>query len=350
MNFKRSSDLEAFLRKPDPEVRAAVVYGSDRAKVRETAQSLLLVSTSQPNDPFTVSVLSEAQLENGGEAVERELCSLSMTGGRRVVWLRLNGEKPGSANIVSGLMSGHLDGSFNPDALFLVEAPALEASSGLRKSAEKSDKAIAVPCYEDERGDLARLAKETLARDKVGLSVAGMNAFLQRMPQDRGILRQELERLALWLGPGSGRIAEPDELDEVLGIEPHGTLGDASLAAFGGRMADAQRDLKRAFGSGETGVSALRALAGHLMRLRKIQSQVVHGKPLAEAIKAARVFWKQEREFQRQCQAWSDNRLMDIQAEIYEADRQCRTTGQPQQLLAERMLLSIAGKAKRLGL
>ena len=40
----------------------------------------------------------------------------------------------------------------------------------------------------------------------------------------------------------------------------------------------------------------------------------------------------------------------EIQAELLAADRACKTAGAPDQLIAERLALTIAGRARRLGL
>ena len=74
------------------------------------------------------------------------------------------------------------------------------------------------------------------------------------------------------------------------------------------------------------------------------------GAGLNEAAKAAGVFWKQEREFLRQARSWSLEELDRIQPEILNADRLCKTAGAPDHLIAERLALQVAGRARRLGL
>ena len=69
-----------------------------------------------------------------------------------------------------------------------------------------------------------------------------------------------------------------------------------------------------------------------------------------EATKSAGVFWKSEREFLRQARAWSSAALDEMQADILGADRACKTAGAPDQLIAERLYLTAAARARRLGL
>ena len=163
-------------------------------------------------------------------------------------------------------------------------------------------------------------------------------------------MRQELERLALFIGPGSGRTIDLDELEQHLGVEPDASLSDAALQAFGARPAQAQSGLRRAFAEGESSVLAVRSAALHLGKLRRINILQANGANAKEAAKAAGVFWKQEVEMLRQARAWRLEMLDEVLDSINAADVATKTTGMPDQLIAERLLLEIAGKARRLGL
>jgi DNA polymerase-3 subunit delta len=62
------------------------------------------------------------------------------------------------------------------------------------------------------------------------------------------------------------------------------------------------------------------------------------------------VFWKAEREFLRQMRSWKLADLDALQPELLDADRACKSAGSPDGLIAERLALAIAGRARRLGL
>ena len=55
-------------------------------------------------------------------------------------------------------------------------------------------------------------------------------------------------------------------------------------------------------------------------------------------------------QFLRQARAWTLAHLDELQPDVLEADRACKTTGSPDSLIAERLILTIAGRARRLGL
>jgi DNA polymerase-3 subunit delta len=343
-------DIERFLAKPDPAVRAALIYGRDIGVVRDRGHQLAARLVPNPDDPFDVSLLTEQDLSDDGGRLEGELAAQSLMGGRRLVRLRLSAEKPAVDKLAAEALERHAKGELNPDAFFLIEAGNLGRDSALRKACEKANGAAAIPCYEDEPGDVARLVREVLAKDQVSLNADALQIFVQRMPKERGVARQEIERLALYLGPGSGAVAIPADLEPFLGVEPESSLFDAASDAFGGRLGEAQAGLRRAAQEGEAGPAAVRALGMHLGKLRRTLTLAKNGAGLQEAAKASGVFWKQEREFLRQARTWTLEELDKIQPEILNADRACKTAGSPDRLIAERLALTVAGRARRLGL
>ena len=350
MELKRRPDIDRFLAAPMKGTRGVLFYGRDRGVVRERADVVARAVTTNPDDPFNVAQLTDGDLSDDGGRLESELLAQSMMGGKRLVRLRLSAEKGPLDKAAGEAVAAHAEGRLNPEAYFLVEAGALGRDSALRKAAEKTAGFACVPCYEDEPGDVARMVRESLARDQVSLTSDALEAFVARLPRERGVARAEIERLALFLGPGSGRQASAADLTDFLGVEPEASLFDAASDAFGGRMGPAQAGVRRAFGEGETGPAAVRAAGLHLARLRRVLTLARSGADMKEAAKSAGVFWKQEREFLRQARAWTLHELDRLQPDVLDADRQCKTAGSPDALIAERLLLSIAGRARRLGL
>jgi DNA polymerase-3 subunit delta len=350
MILSKRPEVDRFLAGPDRGVRAAVIWGKDRSGVRERADRLAAAVTDRPDDPFDVALLTEIDIEKGDGRLEEELSALSLTGGRRLVRLKLTGERAGPERVAAEALAAHAEGALNPECFLIVEAGALDRASPLRKAAEKVGGCACIPIYEDEAGDIVRLVREALAADKVGLTPEALQVFVARLPKERGVSRQEVERLALYIGPGSGAVLTLADLGGFLGVEPETSLADAAQDAFGGRPGPAQSALRRARAEGEGGPAAVRALSQHLQRLRKAQALQAAGADPQAAVKQAGVFWKNEKEFLRQLRAWSPALLDVLQPEVFEADRACKQTGSPDGLIAERLALTIAVRAHRLGL
>lgn len=350
MKLVKRPEIEAFLKQPSAETCACLIYGKDRGQVIERGDMLARRIVADPKDPFNVSLLTDSDIDADPVHLEDELQAQSLMGGRRLVRLKFFSEKTSLDKAVAAALKTHLGGSNHSDTFFLIEAGGLGTDSAIRRLAD-ADKAMAsIACYEDETGDVIRMARETLAKNEVALTPDAMDMFANRLPRERGVARQEIERLCLFIGPGSKKTLDAKELQDFLGVEPEASLYQAALEAFGAKMAPAQAGLRRAFAEGESGIDALRALNAHLIKLRLIQAQIQKGIDAKQAAKAAGVFWKQEAEFLRQARNWTDHLIDGLSKELIDTDKLCKTTGMPDLLIAERLYMSIAGRAKRLGL
>ena len=350
--LSRRPDIERFLASPDPQVRVAVLYGRDLGVVRERATALAKKATARPDDPFDVALISDGDLDNDPARLVDELMAISMMGGRRLVRLRLGSEKASLDKLAAGALERHAAGEFNPDAFFLVEAGNLGRDSALRRAAEKAPAAAAIPCYEDEIGDLARLTREALAAEKLGLNAEALDLFIRRLPHERGVVRQEIERLILYLESRQRRGGHGRGPDRVPGGRTRSfprRRGPGRLWRQAGRRPVGPAP-RRGRGRGRSGG---RARHQHVLRPPPPHRHPAPGRGgtgRGGQVGRASVFWKNEREFLRQARAWDLSQLDEIQPEVLAADRACKTTGSPDQLIAERLALAIAGRARRLGL
>jgi DNA polymerase-3 subunit delta len=350
MILKRRADIDRFLAAPGPEIRAALIHGRDMGVVRERARTLAEAATARPDDPFDCAMLTAAEMEADASRLHAELAAVSMMGGRRLVRLRLGDEETSADRAAAEALADHLAGKLNPDAFLLIEAGALARNSALKTLAEKSEGCAAIACWEDEPEDVARFARQSLAEEGLSLSPEALELFVSRLPHARGVVRQEIERLALYLSGAGGRAASAADLADFLGVEPEASLFEAANDAYGARIAPALAGLRRAAREGQSGPAVVRAVSLHHTRLRRVLAQAAAGTPLSEAVKRAGVFWKAEREFIRQARLWTLEALERLQEDILDADMACKSAGAPDDLIAERLILSIAGRARRLGL
>lgn len=350
MKLSKKAEIDVFYQKPPSNVAGALIYGKDRSQVLERSTVLAKKIVPDITDPFNVSLLTETDLESDPARLEGELQALSMMGGRRLIRLKFFAEKSSLDRAVAETLKNHAAGDYNRDAFIVVEAGNLSGDSALRKLADADKNLVSIACYDDETGDIIRMARETLQENGVSLNTAAMDIFAQRLPKERGIARQEIERLILFIGPGSNKVLNETELQDFLGVEPEASLFKAAQDAFGGRMKAAQAGLRRAFAEGESGPDAVRALSMHFGKVRLLKNNLNKGMDSKAAARASGIFWKDEDDLLRQAKSWNFDILDGLAQDIIETDKQCKSTGMPDLLLAERLYMQIAGKATRAGL
>jgi DNA polymerase III subunit delta len=331
--------LAAFLQRPDPAIRAVLLYGPDAGLVRERADTLARTVCPDLSDPFRITDLNGAALVADPARLADEAAQLSLVGGRRVVRVR------GAADTLARQFAGFL-GDPPGEALIVTEAAELSAGSSLRRAFEGSPRAAAIGCYPDAPRDRAMVIRDSLAAHHVTVSRDAMQYLVEHLGGDRLLTRSELDKLSLYAGEG-GRVELDDALLSV-GDSAALDLDDAVMAAAEGDMTRLERVLSRVFQEGESPVSVIRALLRHLHRLHALAVQVSAGTSAGDALRDARppIFYKYEDSFKRQLGLWSEARLRPELDRIALAEIDMKTTGLPAETLCREAMLALAQAAR----
>ena len=333
------SRIAGFLQRPDPAIRAILLYGPDEGLVRERAEAAARSVCPDLKDPFRVADLAAAVLAADPARLADEAAQLSLTGGRRVVRVRNAGEA------LAKLFAGFLENTPG-EASVVVEAGELPSRSALRRAFEAARSAVAIGCYPDTPRELAVVIRETLAAHRVTASRDAGQFLVEHLGGDRLLTRSELEKLALYAGEG-GRVELQDarlSISDTAALE----LDDAIMAAAEGDAARAERVLGRVFQQGESPVSVIRALLRHLQRLHMFAARLSAGSSADEVLRSARppIFFKQEDSFRRQLGLWTEARLRPQLDCIIKAELSMKTTGFPAETICREAMLTVAQAAR----
>jgi DNA polymerase III subunit delta len=329
------SRIAAFLQRPDPEIRAVLLYGPDDGLVRERAMLLARTVCPDLKDPFRVAELSGAALAADPARLADEAAQLSLIGGRRVVRVR-------SATDAQAKLFTEFLQSSPGEAFVVIEAVDLPARAALRRVFEEARHATAIGCYPDTARDVAALIRETLGAHRVAASRDAMQFLTAQLGGDRLLTRSELEKLVLYAGEG-GRVEIEDarvSVSDTAALE----LDDAVMAAAEGDAARVERVLGRVLQEGESPVTIIRALLRHLQRLHALAGRAAAGRGVEETLRTARppIFFKQEENFRRQLALWSEARLRPQLDRLAAAEVNMKTTGLPAETICREAMLAVA--------
>jgi DNA polymerase-3 subunit delta len=329
-----------FLRRPDPQLRAVLLYGPDRGLVRERAELLAQRVCSDLADPFRIAAVDGAALIADPARLADEAAQLSLTGGRRVVRVREATDR--LAELFAGFLSAPPG-----EALILVEAGELGARSPLRRAFEEAPCAAAIGCYPDTARDLAALIRESLASHRITLDHDALCYLVEHLGEDRLSTRSELEKLALYVGEG-GHV-ELADARAAIGDSAAIDLDDAMMAATEGDMPRLERALNRLFQQGASPVSVIRALLRHLHRLHVLAAEIAGGASPEAVLRAARppIFFKQQDSFRRQLDLWSAARLRPELDRLAAAEFDMKTGIFPPETICRAAMLALAQRASR---
>jgi DNA polymerase-3 subunit delta len=325
----------AFVQRPDPAIRAVLLYGPDAGLVRERADHLAHMVCADLGDPFRVADLNGAALAADPARLADEAAQLSLAGGRRVV--RVRAAADGLGRLFTGFLAD-LPG----EALVVVEAGELAGSSALRRAFEASPGGAAIGCYADAPRDRAAVIRESLMAHRVTASRDAAQYLVDHLGEDRLVTRSELDKLALYVGDG-GRVELEDAVLSV-GDSAALELDDAVMVAAEGDPARLDRVLDRVFQEGESPVTVVRAMLRHLHRLHAMVARVAAGTAIDEVMRAARppIFFKHQDGTRRQLAQWREPGLRAALDHVAQAEIHIKTTGLPAETLCREALLAVA--------
>ncbi|MBP6690313.1 MAG: hypothetical protein KA153_10000, partial [Hyphomonadaceae bacterium] len=253
----------------------------------------------------------------------------SLLGGPTIVWARISG-KGADESILEALASIERG---EPNGYLIVEAGDLGGSAELVKKFGAATHASVIAFYEETDAERAVYAKALAKELSITFDRDAEDYFVATLPNDRGLARQEIEKLALYVH-NLGRNVSVEDLEALMAAEAESALDAASLAAAQGKAAQAVESLARI--DALSGVSALRALLRRLHQLREARNLIDGGMSSDEAIGKLRppVFWKERDAVAAQARLWTSRKLNAAYDVLWTAEMRSKTAGAPQELIA----------------
>jgi DNA polymerase-3 subunit delta len=335
-----AAQVERFLRSPDPRAGAILVYGPDEGLVRERVERLIAGALDDPADPFRLSELALDTVRSEPARLVDEARAMTFTGGRRVVRLRQASDQATPACRLLLAEQG-------VDALVVIDAGDLGASSSLRRLIEQAANAAAIACYRDQGRELGAQIDRLLAEHGLAAAPDARAYLVEHLGADRGVTRSELAKLALYAdGRDAGRISL-DLAATVIGDSAALGLDDLVDAVATGESVQAARCLDRLLGEGQAPVRIVRSLANHFARLQRFALQIERGEAAERVIDQARppVHFRRKAAAGAALRRWRSRPAGLALGRLLEAELACKRTGWPAELLCREVALELCRKA-----
>lgn len=304
--------IEPFVQNPDPQARVILVYGPDQGLMKERAKIICQSVVPDLNDPFNaVTLTPEAILADPARFYD-ETQAQSLMGGDRLVLIRDGGDS------LSVILKDYLDQP-SDQTLVVVEAGNLTPRSSLRKLCEGAKNAAAVPCYVDDERNLSQIVRDMAAHAGYSVDQDALIALSAALVGDRGIARNEIEKLLLYKGLPAGYHG----FDGDPAGQKQGRITMDDVIACSGDIRDWSMDrLVYAIGDGDSiavhtiieslfrnhiaPIACLRTAQNHFWQLYTTKAKIDAGMTVAEAVNelTPKLFFKVEDAFKRQLGRW----------------------------------------------
>jgi DNA polymerase-3 subunit delta len=324
--------VEAFLADPGAS-RVVLLYGDDVGLIAERAGRLVRAVAGEDDDAFRITELTREDHDR----IPGEMAALSLIGGRRVVRVR------DATDMLAKSVAAALTGK--GDALLVIEAAGLPSRAKLRGLVEQAADGVAIGCYPLAGRALEASVQAALTALGAEIEPDALTWLAGQLGADRAVTQRELEKLALYAGQ-DGCISVGD-VHRCIGDLAGLSLEDALFAACEGDIAATDRALELAMAEGTAPVTALRGCLSHLQRLQRVKGAMAQGVGAGDAMKALRppIFFQRQGSFSAALRLWSNEALQAGCVRLWEAERACKRTGAPAEMLSRSAILGVAQRA-----
>ena len=328
--------IENYIKNPDPRIKAFLIFGSNDGLVLDTVKKVARSICPDLDDAFQVAELSGEDVVADIGKLYGEYNGQSLMGGRRVIMVR------DVSNEITKDLRKMLDEA-KSDNLLILYSDALNKKSSLFKLAETSDDMACVACYEDRTEDIYNTLKT------MGLSFEpeAIQLLYSKLSGDRMINLAELEKLKTYMGDAKN--VTPAIVSKIISDQSDSSVEDICYAAMGGDRNKAESLYQKYINEGNEPISVIRSLSFHVMKLLTCQAEIEKNESPDTAIKKIvppLIFYRVE-PFKQQLRMWNRDKIFRALELLYDAEKDCKTTGMPTEEIVSLALMKVAGAAKK---
>jgi DNA polymerase III subunit delta len=335
----KAHEVEGALRRPDPRIGVFLFYGPDTGLINERARAVAERSVDDPADPFQMIRIDGDDIASDPGRLADEAGTIGLFGGRRAIWIKSTSRNLAPA--IDGVLKGELQ-----DTVIIVEGGDLQKSSPLRTLCERSQRALALPCYGDTGRDLGAVVDEALKNGGFSIAREARAALLAGLGGDRLATRGELSKLMLY-AHGQREITLED-VDAIMSDVSSLAMDAVVDAAFAGEGAGLETGSRRLAAEGVNASVLLGAALRHALMLLTARLAVEEGRSIPAVMETLRALhFRRKPLVERHLQRWTSASLKDAIGLIQASLLQTRRLAALADAIAAKTLLDLARTARR---
>jgi DNA polymerase-3 subunit delta len=324
--------ISSFVKAPDKNINFVLIYGPDSGLVSQYFQEISKTIVDDLSDPFRVAELSFERIKEEPAIFNDEINAMSLMGGRRLIRIRAEG-----ASLPKEL--GEVINSSKSDTFVVIAGGDLAATSSLRTFFEKSENAAAIPCYKDDNQSIQQIISRKFSENKISCENDVVPYLASSFSGDRLVIISEVEKLITYMG-GNNHITL-DEVKECVHDSSEFSLDELCVAFASRNPYETEKNLTKALKEGVAAIAIIRMMLRYFMRMQEVKNQIESGINEQQAVSNLRppVFFKQVPVFKKHLSLWKNSDISKVIQKFIELEIECKTTGNPADLLCARLLL-----------
>ena len=198
------------------------------------------------------------------------------------------------------------------NTMFLISANILDKKSKLRSFFEKSERSISVAFYPDSNETLTKLAQNFFYNNKIPMSFENINFIVNKCAGDRGFLKNELEKIALF--SKNKKKIEMDDLIQLTNLTENFSVNELIDVCLSKNKKKTTNILNENNFGAEDCILIIRTFLNKSKRLLNLLNDYKINKDLDKTIMNARppIFWKDKDVVKQQIKNWTPEKIKEI--------------------------------------
>ena len=313
-------DISAVLGKPDARFKVFLFYGHDEGLVRERARKTASHFSDNLDDPFAVSHLNGQDVAADKACLADSLNAVPAFGGLRLVMLS------GAGTEMTDAVKQVLD-SLHEEARLVIQARDVNTRHALVRLCDQHPSCASIGCYQDDSRSLGDLARDIFARDNIRTDRESLGLLTSRLGNDRAISRNEIEKLALFIGPGNQLTQE--DIDKALGDSGAVVQDQMTIAILNGHTRQFKQLFNRATQDGQPPISLLRQTLSLFRGMLAARLAMDAGANSASAVAMIKppLHFRTKPVVSAQLAKWTSKQLEDVVHRLIDTEIQIKSAG-----------------------
>ena len=339
MNFK-PAQLENFCSNPSPTVKCVILFGTNEGEIATLQKKCAEAVCGSVDDVFRYAAMEMENISKDGGEVYAEYHAQSLMGGRRTIVVK------NADNNLTPLIKKMIPETVS-DNLLILSSLTINTKSALITWAKDRDDVIIVGCYEERAGSLIEEASRMLHAKGLNADTPAMQFLCTRLSPDRKLNQSEIDKLEMYMG--ERKTVTVEDIRLVISDVAGANYDDLCYHIANGDTAKACATYDRLIKEGEQTATLVRQIEYHFSKLLGCQALISSGKSLEESLKSLRpplIFYRKD-DFVKQLKIWNKERLLSALNLLYDCERDCKTTGIPDEQTVSYTIMRLAGAVKK---
>ncbi len=286
-------------------------HGSNLGKANDCASSIIRLE-KEMHEVEKINIFSDQIKKGELSAIFHESQSPSIFGHTTLLSLFLNNEKI-NKELISNISNINHD-----NLIVLIKSDQLSPKSSVRIFFESNEKAISVPCYEENRSEKITYISRRLDDEGIDMTQSEINVLSENLPNQRLEIKNELEKIIIL----HKSFASTNSVASMLSYISDSLENDQQKFVFS-LASKCSKDFVKNYNKftdfGVEDIKLVSYLLEHLFRLLTVKRKLEEGISIKDSIKKLRppVFFKNIPIFEKQVSSLSINELETIVKKLF---------------------------------